>query len=208
MPVWLRGMRGPRRKDFLLSQSISHPAHLPEKPPNCIRWVHRRTRTNFALSSPPLCSLSLSLDVPDSNGSISEGWQAEALIYLLRDSELSDQGAVCLQAHQILRRPETKSKHTEVPIQIHLRNGRAVCLCVCVCVRGLTFFCCNPPPRVPSSQPSRSWMHGSVWHPSVIYIPAHGYFFLRHLNSPFIVKVLPVIGLQQSATQKLHLFNT
>lgn len=56
-------------------------------------------------------------------------------MYLLHDSELSDQGAVCLQAHQILRRPETKSKHTEVPFQIHLRNGRAVC-----CVHALTLF--------------------------------------------------------------------
>lgn len=58
-------------------------------------------------------------------------------MYLLHDSELSDQGAVCLQAHQILRRPETKSKHTEVPFQIHLRNGRAVC-----CMHALTLFFC------------------------------------------------------------------
>lgn len=48
-------------------------------------------------------------------------------MYLLCDSEPSDQGAVCLQTHQILKRPKTKNKHTQVPFHIHLRNGRAVC---------------------------------------------------------------------------------
>lgn len=57
----------------------------------------------------------------------------EALIYSLPDSELSDQGMVCLQAHQILKRPKTESKHTEVPFKIHLCNGAELCECVCVC---------------------------------------------------------------------------
>lgn len=72
-------------------------------------------------------------------------------MYLLHDSELSDQGAVCLQAHQILRRPETKSKHTEVPFQIHLRNGRAVC-----CVHALTLFFVLLQPFMPLCSSNRS----------------------------------------------------
>lgn len=87
--------------------------------------LHRQKCTNPALSSPPLSPLP-SLNLPDSNRSVLERRHG-ALIYLLHDSELSDQGPGCLQAHQILRWPETKSKQSEVPSQIHLRNGRAVC---------------------------------------------------------------------------------
>lgn len=54
-------------------------------------------------------------------------------MYLPCDSEPSDQGAVCLQTHQILKWSETKSKHTEVPFHIHLRNGGPV-------YHGLFFF--------------------------------------------------------------------
>lgn len=56
------------------------------------------------------------------------------MIYFLPDSELSDQGMVCLQAHQILKRPKTESKHTEVPFKIHLCNGPELCECVYLCV--------------------------------------------------------------------------
>lgn len=65
------------------------------------------------------------------------------MIYFFCFSELSDQGAVCLPAHQILGRAETKSKHCEVPFKIHLRNGRTVChraahapvrVCVRMCI--------------------------------------------------------------------------
>lgn len=41
---------------------------------------------------------------------------------------------VCLQAHQILKRPKTESKHTEVPFKIHLCNGPELCECVYLCV--------------------------------------------------------------------------
>lgn len=118
----------PRQKDFLLrlfpAKSIPHPIHLPENYPNYTHWVHRHTRTNFALSLPPLSFLP-SLNLPQTLTEASRE-KAQALICFLCDSGLSDQGAVCLQANQILRRPETKSKHTEVPFQIHLLNGRAV----------------------------------------------------------------------------------
>lgn len=72
---------------------------------------------------------------------VSQRGEGEALIYFFCYSELSDQGAVCLPAHQILGRAETKSKHCEVPFKIHLRNGRTVChravharVCLCMYV--------------------------------------------------------------------------
>ena len=54
-------------------------------------------------------------------------------MYLLCDSEPSDQGAVCPQTHQILRWPETKSSEDTVK-----------CLSISICVMedlyALTFF--------------------------------------------------------------------
>lgn len=133
MPVRLRG-RETTTDGFtsavLLSQSISHPTHLLEN--------HLIAHTEYAGSCAQTLPSRLLLYVPLLRSVFPNLMEAsrrekeEALIYFLRDSELSDQGAVCLQAHQILRRPETKSKHTEVPFKIHLRNGRAVCLCVFV----------------------------------------------------------------------------
>lgn len=70
MPVW-PNRRETKTEGYFLSQPVSIPTHLPQNRPNYTLWEHRHTRTNFALSSPPLSSLP-TLDVPDTDGSISQ----------------------------------------------------------------------------------------------------------------------------------------
>lgn len=81
--------------------------------------------STFLIYSPSLCTAHLTGEKEDKG--------EEALIYFLRDLELSDQGVVCLQTHQILKRPKTESKQTKVPFKIHLCDGSELCECVFAC---------------------------------------------------------------------------
>lgn len=146
----------------LLNQSLTHPRRLPEN-----RLITHNEYAHTCERAHTLCPLifrllfpSLRSAFPKSDGSISERRERLWSIFS-RYSELSDQGAVCLQAHQILRRAETKSKHSEVPFKIHLRNGRAVCHClharVCVFVCLLTFFFLRYTPPFWATRFQQSW---------------------------------------------------
>lgn len=122
--------RDPDRRVF--SCGCSPPSHFPPYAfanknkkihPNYTQRAHRRTSANFALHSPPL-SLLPTLNLPNSNGSILESRSGLWCIFsMIRSFQIK--GLFVLKLTENLRRPVIKSKHAEVPFQIHLRNGRA-----------------------------------------------------------------------------------